>query len=341
MGSSALPRLGRDVSLLRHPPMILVSVASRDGPLKGKRACRVVAQSPRLSSSRRLSPLHPDVYLSPRPYRLWALSSSDIMLDSSSPHLPPLIPTLLALSASLGLRVSSYSLPDLLLALLRALLPGLSEAPEACSSPIQTLKLALLLLANALRLDLSPLNPHRLLPSRNNYDKGGETDAEREILGRAVVLLALEKGWDGRTESVGWLNIENQSGDQRQRDHLVNGFFQRSPDEGTSDRGERPQMRSKRSVGSIAATGKPTGGSPFAANVSAPHPQIINSVFTPSSTASLKHSTCGHDPSSTFIPIVSRFTAPEEWARQKIVERQQLERTLRDWLLLHHNTGGG
>lgn len=123
----------------------------------------------------------------------------------SSPALPPIIPVLRSLLASLGFDPASLphlrSLsPALLLKLLSVILgqplplPVLSPT-SSCSildddvrEELETVKLIVGVLSMSAGLDMSSLEPRRTVERHT---------AELLVLARATVLLAVEHGWDG------------------------------------------------------------------------------------------------------------------------------------------------
>lgn len=118
------------------------------------------------------------------------------MLESS-PSLAPIVPTLRLLLASLGQDAQLPHLrslsPPLLLALLSSLLDQPLISPplatqDARREAIEEVKLALGVLTVETHLDLSAVDPERVVNRRSG---------ELLVLGRVVVLLAIERGWDG------------------------------------------------------------------------------------------------------------------------------------------------
>lgn len=241
------------------------------------------------------------------------------MLESS-PSLAPIVPTLRLLLASLGQDAQLPHLrslsPPLLLALLSSLLDQPLISPplttqDARREAIEEVKLALGVLTVETHLDLSAVDPERVVNRRSG---------ELLVIGRVVVLLAVERGWDGtfRRWNRRWNGrSEGVSQDQEDEEEEVDFY---TPPPRALPLPLEPDI-SPRTTSTIASPTAP------ASSTEASDSTSTSNLWAASFDSLASDRTFKPNSADGVLQMdtVTRLTAPVEWQRRVDSERLALE----------------
>lgn len=240
------------------------------------------------------------------------------MLESS-PSLAPIVPTLRLLLASLGQDAQLPHLrslsPPLLLALLSSLLDQPLISPplttqDARREAIEEVKLALGVLTVETHLDLSAVDPERVVNRRSG---------ELLVLGRVVVLLAVERGWDGtfRRWNRRWYGrSEGVSQDQEDEED----FYTRDPPPRALPLPLEPDI-SPRTASTVDSPNASLSSTEASDSTSTSNRRAASFDSLASDRTSKPDSADG----VLQMDTVTRLTAPVEWQRRVDSERLALE----------------